>query len=126
MCGPFVTTKPFGWWFSRSEQRHWKPWGCWSKTLTPTPEPAGYCAGDVAGERGVGAAKISSLESPRCRCLAGIGPPGGRVVLRDRATNGGRRDGVTRPGADASVLGRVALRLGLDHRPLGVPRPRGH
>ena len=23
-----------------------------SKTLTPTPEPAGYCAGDVAGERG--------------------------------------------------------------------------
>ena len=30
-----------------------KPWGCRSKTLTPTPEPAGYCAGDVAGERGV-------------------------------------------------------------------------
>ena len=29
-----------------------KPWGCRSKTLTPTPEPAGYCAGDVAGERG--------------------------------------------------------------------------
>ena len=28
-----------------------KPWGCRSKTLTPTPEPAGYCAGDVAGER---------------------------------------------------------------------------
>ena len=27
-------------------------WGCRSKTLTPTPEPAGYCAGDVAGERG--------------------------------------------------------------------------
>ena len=29
-----------------------KPWACRSKTLTPTPEPAGYCAGDVAGERG--------------------------------------------------------------------------
>ena len=29
-----------------------KPSGCRSKTLTPTPEPAGYCAGDVAGERG--------------------------------------------------------------------------
>ena len=28
-----------------------KPWGCRSKSLTPTPEPAGYCAGDVAGER---------------------------------------------------------------------------
>ncbi len=28
-----------------------KPWGCPSKTLTPTPEPAGYCAGDVAGRR---------------------------------------------------------------------------
>ena len=26
--------------------------GCRRKTLTPTPEPAGYCAGDVAGERG--------------------------------------------------------------------------
>ena len=25
---------------------------CRSKTLTPTPEAAGYCAGDVAGERG--------------------------------------------------------------------------
>jgi hypothetical protein len=29
-----------------------KPWGCRSKTLSPTPEPAGYCAGDVARERG--------------------------------------------------------------------------
>jgi len=28
-----------------------KPSGCRSKTLTPTPEAAGYCAGDVAGER---------------------------------------------------------------------------
>ena len=23
-----------------------KPWGCRSKTLTPTPEPAGSCAGE--------------------------------------------------------------------------------
>src|SRR5438067_1764773 len=29
-----------------------KPWGCRSKTLTPTAEPARYCAGDVSGERG--------------------------------------------------------------------------
>ena len=29
-----------------------KPWGFRSKTLTPTPEPAGYCGGDVAGEGG--------------------------------------------------------------------------
>ena len=29
-----------------------------SKTLTPTPEPAGYCAGDVAGERGDRAALL--------------------------------------------------------------------
>jgi ketosteroid isomerase-like protein len=28
-----------------------KPSGCRSKTLTPTPNPAEYCAGDVAGER---------------------------------------------------------------------------
>ena len=38
-----------------------KPWGCRSKTLTPTPEPAGYCAGDVAGERGDGAARLRGL-----------------------------------------------------------------
>ena len=36
----------------RAARRPSKPWGCRSKTLTPTPEPAGYCAGDVAGERG--------------------------------------------------------------------------
>jgi ketosteroid isomerase-like protein len=30
------------------------PWGCRSKTLTPTPEGAEYSAGDVAGERGAG------------------------------------------------------------------------
>ena len=36
----------------RPRARPSKPWGCRSKTLTPTPEPAGYCAGDVAGERG--------------------------------------------------------------------------
>ena len=27
-------------------------WRQYTGTLTPTPEPAGYCAGDVAGERG--------------------------------------------------------------------------
>ena len=43
-CGSFSQTRP----------GHSKPWGCRSKTLTPTPEPAGYCAGDVAGERGAG------------------------------------------------------------------------
>ena len=30
------------------------------KTLTPTPEPAGYCAGDVAGERGDRATQSST------------------------------------------------------------------
>src|SRR3954462_11132493 len=43
-------------WFGSSSiptgTRPSKPWGSRSKTLTPTPEPAGYCAGDVAGERG--------------------------------------------------------------------------
>ena len=39
-----------------------KPWGCRSKTLTPTPEPAGYCAGDVAGERGEGRALVPEGE----------------------------------------------------------------
>ena len=34
--------------------------GLRSKTLTPTPEPAGYCAGDVAGERGDGAPGLST------------------------------------------------------------------
>ena len=37
---------------SATASRPAKPWVCRSKTLTPTPEPAGYCAGDVAGERG--------------------------------------------------------------------------
>src|SRR6266568_9539349 len=32
-----------------------------SKTLTPTPEPARYCAGDVAGERGDRAAVVGIL-----------------------------------------------------------------
>ena len=32
---------------SRRGPKPSKPWGCRSKTLTPTPEPAGYCAGDV-------------------------------------------------------------------------------
>ena len=40
-----------------------KTWGCRSKTLTPTPEPARYCAGDVAGERGGRAACLRRLES---------------------------------------------------------------
>ena len=40
------------WSSSGITRRPSKPWGCRSKTLTPTPEPAGYCAGDVAGERG--------------------------------------------------------------------------
>jgi hypothetical protein len=32
---------------SRVGMKRSKRWGCRSKKLTPTPEPAGYCAGDV-------------------------------------------------------------------------------
>ena len=39
---------------------------CRSKTLTPTPEPAGYCAGDVAGERGDRAASGRGFQPPGC------------------------------------------------------------
>ena len=38
-----------------------KPWACRSKTRTPTPEPAGYCAGDVAGERRTGARSMGGM-----------------------------------------------------------------
>ena len=48
---------------SRGE-RPSKPWGCRSKTLTPTPEPAGYCAGDVAGERGDRASLLRGVRTP--------------------------------------------------------------
>ena len=47
-----------------------KPWGCRSKTLTPTPEPAGYCAGDVAGERGDGASGVFEAFNGRPGCLS--------------------------------------------------------
>src|SRR5205823_13749943 len=48
---------------TKSGRTHSKLWGCRSKTLTPTPEPAGYCAGDVAGERGDRAQGDGSVES---------------------------------------------------------------
>jgi hypothetical protein len=42
-------------WQMFHDRREAKPSVYWSKALTPTPpEPAGYCAGDVAGERGTG------------------------------------------------------------------------
>ena len=44
-----------------------KPRACRSKTLTPTPEPAGYCAGDVAGERESCTKRLRSVESRRPR-----------------------------------------------------------
>ena len=50
-----------GWEYGR-DKRPSKPWACRSKTLTPTPEPAGYCAGDVAGERGDRPARHRGVE----------------------------------------------------------------
>ena len=38
--------------FSGTTPKPSNPWVCPSRTLTPTPEPAGYCANDVAGELG--------------------------------------------------------------------------
>ena len=49
---PCARARSSTWSSSGITRRPSKPWGCRSKTLTPTPEPAGYCAGDVAGERG--------------------------------------------------------------------------
>ena len=74
---------------SGSERRPSKPWGCRSKTLTPTPEPAGYCAGDVAGERGDRARRSSRRST-------------GATATRVRERSGPRR----RDRADASGLGR--------------------
>ncbi len=55
-----VRSSPFA--LSSRGERPSKPWGCRSKTLTPTPEPAGYCAGDVAGERGASASLDRAVE----------------------------------------------------------------
>jgi hypothetical protein len=50
-CGRSRTGRGSGCTCTGAWLRRSKPWGCRSRTLTPAPEPAGYCAGDVAGER---------------------------------------------------------------------------
>ena len=53
-----------------------KTLGLRCKTLTPTPEPAGYCAGDVAGERGASAASATTRSYDGVRSLAwSLGSP---------------------------------------------------
>ena len=79
-------------------------WDCRSKTLTPTPEPAGYCAGDVAGERGGRASLLRGVERREhgCRC----GTPGcRRRLLPLTQASGGAA--LPRPGGGLAV-----------HRPL--------
>jgi SnoaL-like protein len=44
------------WCSSGTTRKPSKRSGCRTKTFAPTSEPAGYCAGDVGGERGQGAA----------------------------------------------------------------------
>ena len=70
-----------------------KPWGCRSKTLTPTPEPAGYCAGDVAGERGAPPPSDRRLQPTRPRCLPGADRP--RSGVRPRTRFGSRAASLT-------------------------------
>ena len=67
----------------RPRRKPSKPWACRSKTLTPTPEPARYCAGDVAGERG---------EGPSFRGDVGWGDASSRVsALSAHLLDGDRR-----------------------------------
>src|SRR5437763_801209 len=51
-CGAFASARSSTASPLETQRKPSKPWGCPSKTLTPTPEPAGYCAGDVAGKGG--------------------------------------------------------------------------
>jgi ketosteroid isomerase-like protein len=62
MCGRFATGASCMAAFIKSGTRPSKPWGCRSKTLTPTPEPAGYCVGYVAGERGPGTVGVRGVQ----------------------------------------------------------------
>jgi SnoaL-like domain len=48
----FAAGRSSGRWTTSATRRPSKPLAFLNKTLTPTPEGAGYCAGDVAGERG--------------------------------------------------------------------------
>ena len=74
----------FRWSSSGTTMRPSKPWGFRSGTLTPTPEPAGYCAGDVAGERGDRASRPSTAGTPTRPCVPEAWPP--------RSTSGHARD----------------------------------
>jgi hypothetical protein len=60
-------------WASRrmhSSQLLRNTWAYRSKTPTPTPEPAGYCAGDVSGERGDHAGRFRGLERGGHGCFS--------------------------------------------------------
>src|SRR5262245_51430642 len=50
-----------------------KPWGCRSKTLTPSPEPAGYCAGDCLVHASL---SCSVLDLGLVQFWFGLGPRG--------------------------------------------------
>ena len=80
-----------------------KPWGCRSKTLLPAPEPAGYCAGDVAGERG-GCPHADQHGWRRPHWLAGVHVAGHRAPHVRRLPRPSPR--VPRPRWRALTLGR--------------------
>ena len=83
-----------------------KPWGCRSKTFTPTPEPAGYCAGDVAGERGDDTPVHRSTRTARiCDC----GHRAGSIPSRNRRHG---HSGVDWGGLLLRLAGQMGCRLG--------------
>ena len=98
--------------FFRPRAKPSKPWGCRSKTLTPTPEPAGYCAGDVAGERGDRAQR--SIEALRLdatgRRLRDVVDPDVEIVRPRRCA--GRRDVSRVATRSCSWLTQLARDLG--------------
>ena len=88
-----------------------KPWGCRSKTLTPTPEPAGYCAGDVAGERGDRASElIEAVNDARHRRLPRrVATAGHRMARRRIAAIRRRPTRVPRRSGDSATTGSMQL-----------------
>ena len=112
--------------FFSDERRPSKPWGCRSKTLTPTPEPAGYCAGDVAGERG-DRAQPSDRDAFNRRCPGGSGALGDTVGRAqpwgNRASNAGIHQSSRRRrcrailGAHRTLRGRRSDKRSSDTRP---------
>src|SRR3954451_18213985 len=116
-CGRSATVSPPSSRTSETtERRPSKPWGCPSKTLTPTPEPAGYWATDVAGERGGGPGTDAGVQRPRrerplALCRGRRLPPDRRLL---------RHGGTEHQGA----RGHPAIRVRVNREPRSPIRGR--